>query len=107
VRKVATATTPDAAFRRAMVYDPADGGGGVYVFLFRSLDDGPCDADYLYEDVAGAALHAAEALGGGAVVWQRVPDPLPGCQDDWLAPVRVARDAAGRPIFGRFERAGE
>jgi hypothetical protein len=106
VRKVATTTMPDAAFRRAMVYDPADGRGGVYVFLFRSLDDGPCDADYMYEDVAGAELHAAAALGGGAVAWELVPDPPPGCQDDWVAPVQVARDAAGRPIFGRFDRLG-
>ncbi|MGL4551878.1 MAG: hypothetical protein ACRC33_11930 [Gemmataceae bacterium] len=103
---MATATTPDAAFRRAMVYDPGDGAGGVYVFLFRSLGDGPCDADYLYEDVPGAERHATEALGGGAVVWQQVPDPPPGCQEDWLTPVRVARDPAGRPIYGQFERLG-
>lgn len=107
MRKMATATRTDAAFRRAMVYDPADGAGGVFVFLFKSLEDGPCDADFMYEDVASAERHAAEALGGGAIVWQQVPDPLPGCQDDWLAPVRVARDAAGRPIFGRFERQSE
>ena len=102
MRKVATATTSDAAFRRAMVYAPAD-GGGVYVFLFRSLDDGPCDADSWYEDVAGAERYAAEALGGG-VVWEPVPNPLPGCQADWLAPVRVARDAAGH---SQFERVSE
>lgn len=105
MRQVATATTPDAAFRRAMVYDPADGGGGVYVFLFRSPDDGPCDADYLYEDVAGAERHAAEALGGGAVAWRRVPDPSPGCQHDWLAPTRVKRGLGGQPLWGQFEPA--
>jgi hypothetical protein len=97
VRKMAIASTPDAEFRRAMIYDPED-GSGVFVFLFRSLDDGPCQADDWYEDVAGAERHAADELGVKAADRQPVPDPQPGCRHDWLAPVRVARDADGRPV---------
>jgi hypothetical protein len=105
VRKVATTNNPDAEFRRAMIYDPAD-GGGVFVFLFRSTADGPCDADYWYEDVALAERHAAEALGVGTADWQPIADPRPGCQDDWIAPVRWVPDD-GRPLHGRFEQLPE
>jgi hypothetical protein len=78
----------------------------VYVFLVRSLDDGPCDADYWYEDIAGAERHATQAL-AAALDWQPIADPRPGCQDDWVAPVRVARNDAGLPVFGKFERLPE
>jgi biofilm protein TabA len=84
-----------------MIYDPAD-GGGVWVFLFRSLDDGPCDADFWYEDVTGAERHAADALGTTTPAWEPLPDPQPDCQHDWVAPVRCVRDASGLPVFGRL-----
>jgi hypothetical protein len=97
VRKMAIASKADAEFRRAMIYDPED-DSGVFVFLFHSLDDGPCQADYWSEDMAGAERHAADELGVKAADWLPVPDPQPGCQHDWLAPVPVARDADGRPV---------
>jgi hypothetical protein len=62
---------------------------GVFVFLFRSLDDGPCHADEWYEDVAGAERHVAEKLGVEDADWQLLPDPLPGRQHDRIAPVRI------------------
>ena len=103
MRKVATIANPACEFRRAMVYDRGD-GGGVYLFLFRSPDDGPCDADYWHDDVAGAEAHAATDFGIRPSDWRPVPDPRPGCQDDWLAPVRAVRDWRGRPVPGRFDR---
>ena len=39
-----------------MIYDPED-DGGVFLFLFRTLDDEPCEADYWYQDVAEAERH--------------------------------------------------
>jgi hypothetical protein len=101
LRKVATTNNPDAEFRRAMIYDPAD-GGGVFVFLFRSLSDGPCDADYWCEDAAAAERYATEALGVNTADWQPIADPRPGCQDDRIAAVRWVRDD-GRTPHGRFE----
>jgi hypothetical protein len=79
---------PDAEFCRAMIYDPAD-GGGVFVFLFRSPSDGQSEADYWYEDVAGAERHAAGGLGVEAADWQPFPDPRPGCRHDRLSSVRA------------------
>jgi hypothetical protein len=102
MRKVANMPKAAHGFARAMIHDPAD-GGGVSLFLFRSPDDGPCDADYWHHDVSGAERHAAE-FGIGADDWRPIPDPRPECQDDWLAPVRAVRDRHGLPIPGRFER---
>ncbi len=98
MRKVVVTNNPKAPYRRAMIFAPDD-GGWVYLFLFRSLEDGPCEADWLYEDVAGAEHHAAQDLCCEMLNWQPIPDPLPECQDDWIAPVRAVRDAAGRIRF--------
>lgn len=103
MRKMAIASKPDAKYRRVMIYDPED-GRGVFVFLFQSLDDGPCQADHWYRDLAEAEQDVADGLGVGADDWRSISDPQPGCQHDWVAPVRVAQDADGHPICGRFER---
>ena len=85
-----------------MICDPAD-GGGVYLFLYRSADDGPCDADYWHEDVAAAEWHAATDFGVRPGDWSAVPDPPPECQLDWLAPVKLVPKWWGL-LPGRFER---
>lgn len=36
--------------------------------------------------------------------WHEVADPLPDCQHDWIANVRVKRDSAGTKLWGQFER---
>jgi hypothetical protein len=103
MRKVANMPNAAAGFVRAMIHDPAD-GGGVSLFLFRSPDDGPCDADYCHENVAAAERHAAADFGIRLEDWTPIADPRPDCQDDWLAPVRMVRDRRGVPVPGRFER---
>jgi biofilm protein TabA len=105
MRQVAVVPDPTGEVRRLMVYDA--GNDGVYLFLFRSLDDGPGFADYWFESVADAVGCASLEYGVDASDWQPVPDPEPGCQHDWVAPVRVSRDAAGQPLLGRFERLHE
>lgn len=84
MRKVAVTSNPDANFRRVMIYDPAN-GSRVFVFLFRSIEDQPCDADYWYEDIAGAEQHAASEFGVDSIDWQFIPDPESGCGHDRLA----------------------
>jgi hypothetical protein len=88
MRKMAIISKPGVEFRRAMVYDPED-GSGVFVFLFHTLDDGPCQADEWYEDVAGAERHAAAKLGVEDADWQLLPNPLPGCRHNQIVPVRI------------------
>jgi hypothetical protein len=46
MRKVAIISNVTAEFRRLMIYDAGD--EGVWLFLFRSVDDAPSDADYWY-----------------------------------------------------------
>ena len=65
-----------------MIYDSGD--QGVYLFFYRSLDEGPSDADYWYEQIDEAERHAAE-FGITPADWQKLPDPPPGCQDDRCA----------------------
>jgi hypothetical protein len=51
-----------------------------------------------------AALADVEDLGMTDLTWQEVPDQLPGCQDDWLGPVRIYRDESGAKGFHRWQR---
>ena len=87
MRKVTTTTISTAQFCRAMICDPEDDSGGVYLFLFQSPNDSPCDADYWYEDMVNAEGHAAESLGVVLCDWKYIPDPQPGHQDDRMDPV--------------------
>lgn len=98
MRKIALNPNQNAEFRRAMIYDPTD-NAGVYVFLFRSLDVGPCEVDYWYEDLSGAERHVAIEFGERVLEWQTVPNPLPGSEHDWIAPMRAVRDDKGWPDF--------
>lgn|GEM_PF-2596040 len=84
MRKTANVSRTDTGFRRAMIYDPGD--GGVFLFLFRTDDDAPCEADCWYGCLADAERDAADELGIGAGDWKPVPDPEPGCPHDRLPP---------------------
>lgn len=86
---------------RVMLHDT---GSGVYLFLYESHEDGPCMADYWFESAELAEQSALEDYGVTASDWQTIPDPPDGCQQDWIAPTRVRRDAAGQPMWGQFER---
>ena len=79
MRKVAAILDAAAEFRRVMIYDT--GGQGVYVFLYRSGCDLPCDADYWYGTIREAENHAAK-FGVKPNDWRLIPDPESGCPDD-------------------------
>lgn len=83
MRKVAEVSRPGSAYRRVMLDDPGD-GGGVSLFLFRSTDDSPCEADHWYESAADAERAAAEVFGVGPGDWRAIPDPAPGRPHDRL-----------------------
>ena len=82
MRKTANPPGSDAEFRRVMIVDTEDDGG---VFLFRTFDDEPCEADYWDQDVAEAGRHAADELGIRANDWRSGPDPV-GRPHDLLSP---------------------
>ena len=80
MRQVAVLSNPVGGVRRVMVYDAVD--AGVYLFMYRSLDDGPGFADYWFESVNDAVECTRSEYGVGPGDWLPVPDPQPGCQHD-------------------------
>ena len=77
---------------------------GCYVFLYETLEDGPCAYDYLQEDIATAKLQCMEVYGISEDDWSRIADLMLGCQQDWIDPVRVVGRSEGNPRWGEFER---
>jgi hypothetical protein len=71
-----------------------------------SEGDGPCDWDLSFPDAAAAEDYCAEVYGLTDADWHVISDPLPGCQDDWVAPVRVKGRLEGKPEWGRLEELG-
>ena len=78
--------------------------GGVYLYLSSSADDVGCFADEWYESVDDATAACLERFGVAEAMWQDVPDPEPGCQHDWIEPVRVRGRAEGHTEWGVLER---
>jgi hypothetical protein len=66
-------------------------------------EDGPSMSATAYPTVQDA-LEDLEELGLTGLQWQEFPDQLPGCQDDWLGPVRIYRDESGAKVFHRWQR---
>jgi biofilm protein TabA len=77
---------------------------GVYVFEFDTMTDGPCSADYLLDDVASAEICCEGQYGILPGGWCEIPDPEPGCQQDWIAPTRIKGRDTGCPQSGQFEQ---
>jgi hypothetical protein len=81
-----------------------DDGSSVFVFLYDSAKDGPCFADEWYAWLSEAETACESTYGIIATDWTEIDDPLPGCQHDWIAPVRVQGRADGTSIWEEFER---
>lgn len=77
---------------------------GCYIFLYKKLEDGPCAYDYLQEDITTAKLQCSEDYGISQDGWTQIAEMIPGCQQDWIEPVRVAGRSEGNPRWGEFER---
>jgi hypothetical protein len=58
----------------------------VYAYILD--DDGPAYEPWSFSSHA-AALGWLLENGVGPLEWSEVPDQVPGCRDDWLAPVRL------------------
>jgi hypothetical protein len=78
--------------------------GDCYLFLSRSEEDAGAFADEWYSSIDDAERVALDRFGVTRAMWIEVPDPLPGCQADWIQPVRVVGRDEGRPEWGRLER---
>jgi hypothetical protein len=75
----------------------------LYAYMIEE-PDGPSFTAWLYPDAEAALDHMREMWGIEAEVWQEIPDQLPGCQDDWIAPVRIPRAANGGKLYHQWEK---
>lgn len=103
MRKIATVPKQGSPARRVILYGTT---GGAYVFPRGSEEDGPAMSDEWYASVDEALAACAHEYGITEADWQEIADPLPHCQHDWVAPVRVRGRAEGKPQWGTFERQG-
>ncbi len=78
-----------------MVFD--SGRDGVYLFLYRTVEDHAAFADEWYESVEDAEGACLDRFDVAADHWQDIPDPQSGCRHDWIAPVRVPDRDTGTP----------
>lgn len=86
---------------RLLLYESTS---GVLVFTRASEGDGPCEGEHWFEDVEEAKEYCGRAYAVEEADWQQIPDPLPECQEDWVAQVRVKGRDIGDPQWGQFER---
>ena len=101
MRKVASVQNNHSEVRRVILYECE---GGVYLFPCATEEDGSGMGDEWYESVPVAEDVCREEYGILSHHWREVPDPLPGCQQDWIEPVRVKGRAEGKPEWGTLER---
>lgn len=77
--------------------------GGTYLFCYNTLEDGPSSSDEWFESVALAEKECEDRYGIQSEHWEELPEPMPGCQHDWVANVRVKRLEEEEKRWGRFE----
>jgi len=104
MRMIASVPQPHPYARRAILYD--SGGWGVYVFACATDEDGSATGDEWYVSVSEAIAACQRDYGIQPEDWRIIPDPPDGCQDDWIAPVRVRGRVDGNPQWGILERRG-
>ncbi|RSK46616.1 hypothetical protein [Hymenobacter perfusus] len=101
MRKSAILPVPHPDLKRLMLYEDEH---GVYLFGYNTLTDAGGLWDSWFETMADAEEAALENYGVASADWQCIADPLPDCQHDWIAPVRVIGRADGQPWWGHLEK---
>ena len=87
--------------KRVMLYECKD---WVYLFLYNTENDSACFADYLNDTIDVVKDICLEDYGVQKGDWRTINDPLDGCQDDWIYPVRVKGRNLNKPEWGKFEK---
>lgn len=101
MRKISSLKNPILGCVRCILYSGTD---GVYVFPCATDEDGSATGDYWFESIEDAEEFCKDEYGISGADWKDVADPLPGCQHDWLMPVRVKGRDEGHPDWRTFER---
>jgi hypothetical protein len=75
----------------------------VFAYMIEG-PDGPSFTAWPFLDSATALDYLRVHWGIQESDWQVVPDQLPGCQDDWIEPVRIYCAEDGGKVFHRWQR---
>ena len=80
--------------------------GCIVSYVSVDKEDGPPDGGQVYEGYAIEQIFKEfeEDYDIKRTDWQAIPDQIPGCEDEWVAPVRHARDYQGNIIQGSWEQ---
>jgi hypothetical protein len=76
---------------------------GCYLFQYRTEADRPCDADLFFSSLEEAASYCDDVYSVPESAWTNIEEPLDGCQQDLIAPVRVKGRNQGNPQWGSYE----
>lgn len=105
MRKVALVRSPEGEVRRLVLASGAHAGAkGAWLFLCRQTEDVGAFADEWHPSLEEAEIACEAVYGVQREDWLQVPDALPGCRRDWLAPVRVKGSETDTPEWGELER---
>lgn len=109
MRYLATRTTDWMAqegVRRLLLVTGIEEGryrGMAIVYGYSTDEDGPSCTAWLYDDAEHAMSDVEEELNIPRACWHPIPDQMPGCEPDWIAPVRKKRSLEGTPIHREWE----
>ena len=92
MRKI-TFIESDLEIKKLMIYGVDD---EVYLFIYKSLEDKSCDADYLFPNLDEAEEYAEENFGAENNNWILISDPLENCQHDFIMPTKLNGDSFTR-----------
>jgi len=100
MRKLAFIDEPE--FKKIMIYEARH--EEVYLFYYDTWMDAPSIKDFVYSTYSEVEELCWIENSIKPSDWIDIADPMEGCQQDFIAPVRVKGRSIGKPEFGKFEK---
>jgi hypothetical protein len=108
MRKQSTTNSEYGTKRMMLVDNPQDERyrGAVVCYMYYGSEDGPALGFHLYYggSIDQVIEEIEETTGRSGSSWSVIPDQIAGCADEWIAPVRMARNEQGGLIKGEWEK---
>lgn len=102
MRKQSITTSEYGTKRMLLVDNPQDEQyrGAVVCYMYYGEEDGPAlGFNLFYGGSIDQVIEELEEMSGqSGSSWSVIPDQVPGCADEWIAPARIARDERGELI---------
>ena len=91
----------ETEFKKIMIYEA--GHEEVYIFYYDTWIDAPSIRDDLFSTYNEAEELCWIKYNIKPSDWIDISDPMIGCQQDFISPVRVSGRNTNNPEFGKFE----